>query len=137
MFDLRGHANPRMFAVVVNRNRRRGKTRFRKRAHGHGDKILSTFETPINGGTALWTEVENDSVAFIAVPDIFLRLAFDLDGLGTKARLSSKHASGAPLTLQTVADGYSDRLFAHRDRDLTTATRRDSRWHDDSISRLL
>jgi hypothetical protein len=72
MFDLRRHANPGVFAAVVDRNRRRGKARLRKGSHCDDDEFLATFETPVNSSPAAWTEVKGDSVPFITDTDILV-----------------------------------------------------------------
>jgi hypothetical protein len=134
MFDLRRQRNPRVLAILVHRNRRRWKGRLCKSSHRHGNELLAIFETPVNSGSAAWTEVKGDSAAFIADADILMRLAFDFHGLGPKACLGAKYTAGAALALQTVTDGHSDRLFGNRDGELTATTRCGSRWHNDSIS---
>ena len=132
MFDARRHANPLVFTTVVDRNRGLRKAWLRN-SHGNNNDLLAALETPVNGGSATWTEVKGDSVAFIAEADILVRWACYLDGVAPKARLGAEYAPRAALTLQTVTDRHADRLFGGTDRELTATARCGSRCHNDWI----
>ena len=127
MLNVQRHRDPSMLARLVDRDSGRGKLWLRKCSDRHDNELFVTFEAPVDGGAAVRTEPKGDVVAFVTDAHILVRLADDLGCLRPETRLSAKDAAGAALAGKTVADGYPERLFGYGDRELTTATRCDSR----------
>jgi len=129
MLDARWHNHPSVFTHLVDGDGRRWKLWLRECSDRHVNEFLATFQTPIDGGTAPWTEPKRGSVTFVSDANILVRFTGNFDRLGSETRLSAKDAAGALLAGKTMADGYPERLFGYGDRELTAATGCDTFWH--------
>src|SRR5271166_1886741 len=98
---------PRLLPV---RLRRCGEERIRECAECDTNGVGSTIDPPINCGAALWTKMEPNYPALLAVANVDLAYSFG-SGLGLlEIDTDAKGRAGAPLTFAAMTSDDEDRF---------------------------
>jgi hypothetical protein len=106
--DIVGKGDPRMPALLVNRDRRRRNVCVRKGPHRDGDMLFVTFLDVEERRPAFRAEGERESSAFVSHPNELRAVAPDGHGPAREACLRAKDAAGSALARR------GDRLIASR-----------------------
>jgi hypothetical protein len=120
MLHVFRQAHPRVFAFLVDRERRCGKIGVRERADRDGNMVLWTLDCVVNRCAAIRTEIERNPGPRIADAYILSCLSADSYAFPAKARLSTEDAAGSTLTGKTVTNGHANRVFDRGQCELPT-----------------
>jgi hypothetical protein len=130
--DILGKGDPRMPALLVDRDRWDWKVRVRKGPDRNGDVLFVPFLDVEECRATSRAESERKSCAFVSHPNELCAIALDGDGVAREARLRAKDAAGSALASVAVADGDTDRFSAYFHPELTATARGKANCHRDS-----
>ena len=111
-----------MHAFLIDRERWARKSGVSERSYRNGDELALRPERVVDRCAARWTEVERDPCPFITDAHELVARACDDNRFSWEPSLSTKHASGAALACQAMANRHPNGFSRDLGLELTTAT---------------
>src|SRR5919107_2062338 len=130
--DIVGERDPRMPALLVDRDRRGRKACVRKGPHGNGDLLFVSFLDVEDRRAAFRAESELESSAFVSHPNELRAIAPDIHRLTREACLGAEDTASSALASVAVADGDADGISAYLRPELTATARGKANCHRNS-----